>query len=49
MVPHWERGVETAEVVGVQPVPLRVCALGGSVAPADPLAAGQVTYDPAVS
>jgi carboxypeptidase Q len=32
MVTHWERGVETAEIVGPVRQPLRVTALGGSTA-----------------
>lgn len=31
MVPHWRRGAETASIVGDDPAPLRVTALGGSV------------------
>lgn len=31
MVPHWERGIETAAIVGAEQAPLRVTALGGSV------------------
>ncbi|MCB9884102.1 MAG: M20/M25/M40 family metallo-hydrolase [Planctomycetes bacterium] len=31
MVPHWQRGAETAAIVGADGVPLRVTALGGSV------------------
>ncbi|MFN7589749.1 MAG: M20/M25/M40 family metallo-hydrolase [Planctomycetota bacterium] len=30
LVPHWERGVETATLVG-DPAPLRITALGGSI------------------
>lgn len=32
LVPHWERGVEQAAVVGPGGMPLRVTALGGSIA-----------------
>ncbi|MFY9342811.1 MAG: M20/M25/M40 family metallo-hydrolase [Planctomycetota bacterium] len=32
LVPCWLRGVETAELLGPQPAPLRVTALGGSIA-----------------
>jgi Zn-dependent M28 family amino/carboxypeptidase len=31
LVPHWERGIEVAEVVGPTAMPLRVTALGGSI------------------
>jgi hypothetical protein len=30
-VPHWERGAESAEIVGTTPRPLAITALGGSI------------------
>lgn len=42
MVPYWERGVETAAITTPTPRPLRVTALGGSVATPDGGLEGEV-------
>ena len=41
LVPHWQRGIETAAIVSPEPFPLRVAALGGSV----PTPAGGLTAE----